>query len=118
MHFSPNSITLIEHFRRQVESTPNKLAFVELLGSAGEERRVTYSRLSIYASSIAAYLQSDGVIKQPAILAYPTGIDFIGAFLGCLMAGVIAVPIGIPSGRRGLTRLQQLRGGLVAAICL
>ena len=37
-----------------------------------------------------------------AVLLFPPGLDFIVAFFGCLLAGVIAVPIMVP--RRASSR--------------
>jgi acyl-CoA synthetase (AMP-forming)/AMP-acid ligase II len=40
-----------------------------------------------------------------AILLLPPGLDYIVAFLGCLMAGVVAVPAYPPRNNRHTTRL-------------
>src|SRR6185437_8748042 len=44
------------------------------------------------ARAIGAHLQEKGMQGQRAILLLPSGAEFVSAFLGCLYAGVIAVP--------------------------
>jgi acyl-CoA synthetase (AMP-forming)/AMP-acid ligase II len=41
-------------------------------------------------------------------LLYPPGLDFVTAFLGCLYAGTIAVPVELPRRNRNLSRLESV----------
>ncbi|MCX6180719.1 MAG: AMP-binding protein, partial [Bacteroidetes bacterium] len=70
---------------------PDKVAFVFLNGK-GEETELTYSELYEEAKKIAAYLQKTGKKGDRVLLLFPQGLDFIKSFMGCLMAGMIAVP--------------------------
>ncbi len=42
------------------------------------------------------------------MLLYPAGLDYIAAFIGCLYAGLIAVPVYPPSSNRLLARVQAI----------
>ena len=43
-----------------------------------------------------------------ALLLYPSGLEFIAAFFGCLYANVIAVPMPIPKKARHADRLTHI----------
>jgi acyl-CoA synthetase (AMP-forming)/AMP-acid ligase II/acyl carrier protein len=49
---------------------------------------------------------------------YPTGLEFIAAFLGCLYAGAIAVPLYPPRANRSLERFQAVVADAQAVIGL
>jgi acyl-CoA synthetase (AMP-forming)/AMP-acid ligase II/acyl carrier protein len=69
----------------------------------------TFSDLAIRARSIAAELAD--YRGQTVLLLYPSGSEFVAAFLGCLYAGAIAVPAYPPEEdrlRRTLPRLQAI----------
>ncbi|MCM3886597.1 fatty acyl-AMP ligase [Frankia sp. R82] len=56
----------------------------------------TYRRLHDEASAVAAHLGSRSRPGDRVLLTYPSGPDFAAAFLGCLYAGVVAVPAPLP----------------------
>lgn len=77
----------------------------------------TYRRLHDEASAVAAHL---GQLSRPGdriLLTYPSGPHFAAAFLGCLYAGLIAVPAPLPvrSGqqKRRLTAIANDAGASV-----
>lgn len=53
---------------------------------------LTCGGLDRLARSVAVQLQDAGAAGKPVLLLFPPGLDFIGAFLGCLYCGAIAVP--------------------------
>ncbi len=78
--------------RPRPRKKPDSRAFVFLETGELEAAQLTYAQLELRARSVAARLQ---VIARPgdrALLLYPAGLDFIVGFLGCLYAGVVAVP--------------------------
>ncbi|MGB3201840.1 MAG: fatty acyl-AMP ligase [Nodosilinea sp.] len=87
---------------------PGKVAFRYLHRGEVEIEPLTYRTLDAEAKAIAAYLQSIHATGERALLLYPPGLDFIKAFLGCLYAGVIAVPAYPPRRNQKLLRLQAL----------
>lgn len=58
---------------------------------------LTFERLDENARRVAGWLSSKGVAAgERVLLTVPDGPDFLGAFLGCLYAGAIAVPVPVP----------------------
>ncbi|MEM9156912.1 MAG: AMP-binding protein, partial [Cyanobacteria bacterium P01_F01_bin.33] len=79
---------------------------------------VSYGELDRRARSIAAQLQSEPVRCERVLLLYPSGLDYIAAFFGCLYAGAIAVPAYPPRNRRHYPRIAAILKDSGAAIAL
>lgn len=60
----------------------------------------TYDRLDHEARKCAAWLQQRLGEGSRVLLLYPNGLEFVAAFVGCLYAGMIAVPAPLPGGHR------------------
>ncbi|MBK9266353.1 MAG: AMP-binding protein [Polyangiaceae bacterium] len=91
--------TLVDLLNRQSADVPDRpaLRFLERGEVTGPIATWTYADLTMCARAIARWLRSQGV--QPGdrvILLYPTGLEFIAVFFGCLMARVVAVPAWPP----------------------
>ncbi|MEH2084590.1 MAG: AMP-binding protein [Nostoc sp.] len=67
---------------------------------------------------MAALLQSKKAFGARALLLYPSGLDFIAAFFGCLYAGIIAVPVYPPRGKQRMTRVQAIASDAQATFAL
>jgi len=52
------------------------------------------------------------------LLIYPPGLDFVTAFLGCIYAGVLAVPATYPKHRRPMPRLKAIAEDCKATVAL
>ncbi|MEU2038836.1 HAD-IIIC family phosphatase [Nocardia niwae] len=75
--------------------------------SDGPVDELTYAAVSARAQAIAAALQDRGIRR--ALLLYPSGLDFIASFFGCLAANVVAVPAPLPQlDARSLRRLRHM----------
>jgi acyl-CoA synthetase (AMP-forming)/AMP-acid ligase II/3-oxoacyl-(acyl-carrier-protein) synthase len=86
------------------------LACVHLDAEGHESARITYRDLDQQARVIAAFLQTKTQPGDRVLLAYPAGIDFVTAFVGCLYAGVIAVPVHCQSETEFDTTFKTLNG--------
>ncbi|HTG71066.1 MAG TPA: fatty acyl-AMP ligase [Candidatus Udaeobacter sp.] len=86
----------------------------------GEEQAVsiTASELSKRAMAVAAAMNGEGKRHVAALLLYPPGIDFVVGFMGCLYAGVIAIPAYPPHFRRPTPRLDSIITDSGATIAL
>jgi natural product biosynthesis luciferase-like monooxygenase protein len=84
--------TLVELLRHRADFQRDRLAYIFLVDGENREDRITYGELDCRARSVAALLQSLGAEGERALLIYPSGLDYIAAFFGCLYAGAIAVP--------------------------
>jgi 1-acyl-sn-glycerol-3-phosphate acyltransferase len=66
-------------------------------GSGGGEVALTYGRLRDEAAAVAGGLRERGVARGDTVaLMLPTGLDFLRAFFGILLARAIPVPIYPP----------------------
>ena len=98
------SADLLRH-RAQQFSSRTAFVFEDETGSTVEW---SYAELDQRAAGIAAWLQGRIPPGERALLVYPAGLDFIGAFFGCLYAGVLPVPATYPKPRRPLPRLTTI----------
>jgi len=65
-----------------------------------------YGELQRQVGAIATQLAE--FTHQPVMLTFPAGLDFVAAFLGCLQAGAIAVPVPLPGRHQGLERWRHV----------
>jgi acyl-CoA synthetase (AMP-forming)/AMP-acid ligase II len=111
--------TLIDLLGWRAAHQPEREAYTFLGDGEAEERSVNYRELERQARSVASRLQSAGVAAgERVLLLYPPGLEYITAFLGCLYAGVIAVPAYPPRLNRPMSRLQAIVADSKATVAL
>lgn len=103
-----DQITLVDVLLRRAEQQPHQCAFTFLSSDDESSFSVTYAELDRRARAVAAYLQELQAKGERALLLYPTGLDFLSAFLGCLYAGVIAVKVFPLRNRKHMPRLEAI----------
>ena len=108
-HQSVRFSTLVEVLRWRARQQPDDRGYTYLLDGEAEAGHLTYAQLDCQARSIGALLQSYGARGERALLLYPTGLEFIAAFFGCLYAGVTAVPLPPPHPAQPQRTLPRLR---------
>src|SRR5262245_18856369 len=84
--------TWIDVLEFRAKTQAKDVAYVFVQDGTTEVDRITYEDLHARAAAIAAQLQTKHDRGERALLLYPPGLEFIPAFLGCLYAGVLAVP--------------------------
>ncbi len=62
-----------------------------------EPERLSYAGLDEAAKGVASWLQERGLRGRQVMLLYPSGLEFVKAFVACLYAGAVAVPAPLPS---------------------
>ena len=77
---------------------------------AGSHVTLTHGQLNRKVERVAARLRQACMPGDRALLFYPSGLDFVVAFLACLRAGVIAVPVAGPGGERPERALARAAG--------
>ncbi len=82
------------------------------------ERTFTYADLAARAATLARRLAADGLAGERALLLFHPGADFAVAFLACLMAGTVAVPMHPPATRRLLERARLVADDCRAAAAI
>lgn len=103
--------TIVETVHFRANQTPDQTAFIYLKDGESEEEQLTYKDLHHRANSIANRLSSPQLSPSAPelfLLVYPQGLEFIESFLGCLYAGVVAVPIAVPGKSRGGNKIDYL----------
>lgn len=107
---SPNSefASLVEAVRFRAEHAPDRPALIFLDNGEGESLRLTFRQVDERARRIAARIAAVTEPGERALLLYPSSVEFPCAFLGCLYAGVVAVPAYPPRRNRSADRLQSI----------
>ncbi|APR76554.1 Non-ribosomal peptide synthase [Minicystis rosea] len=88
--------TWVDVVRGHAERTPAAIAFTFLVDGEEDEEHLTFGELDRRARSVAVALRDAGYTGRRVLLLYPPGLDFIVAFVGCLYARVVAVPVYPP----------------------
>lgn len=108
MHHS----TIILALQKWASAQPDKIALRYLFAGDidGPTTELTYSLLFAKVSAIAAVLTEHCQPGDRALLLYPPDPAFACGFLGCLQAGVIAVPAYHPNPANLARELPRLLG--------
>jgi 8-amino-7-oxononanoate synthase/acyl carrier protein len=114
--FGPSN--LVELLRHRAQHQGDDPGFQYLVD--GEKQLVTwtYADVDRKARAIAASLQQMDMEGERALLLYPSGLDFLAAFFGCLYAGVTAVPAYPPRRNRNMARIDAIANDAEAKIAL
>ncbi|MFC7258600.1 fatty acyl-AMP ligase [Streptomyces lutosisoli] len=116
--------SLVDLLTVHASQQPDRTAYRYLVTGDcdGEIQDISFVRLAGRSRAVAAWLQERGLTGSRALLLYPPGLEFICGYLGCLSAGVVAVPGVPPQGRsqnhRALTRMKRLIADADAKVIL
>ncbi|HEX5752088.1 MAG TPA: AMP-binding protein [Archangium sp.] len=100
---------MIDALRHQALRNPDGEAYLFLEDGEHEGQRLTFSSLERRARALGQYLSQQVPIGSRVLLLLPSGLEFIEAFLGCLYAGMVAVPAYPPEPARVNRMLPRLR---------
>ncbi|WP_267876339.1 fatty acyl-AMP ligase [Moorena producens] len=109
-------MSLVDLLADRAQAMPEQRAYIFLQNGETESGSFTYGELDRQARAIAAHLQS--MQGERALLLYPSGLEFISAFMGCLYAGVVAVPVYPPRRNQKLSRLLSIVNDAQADVAL
>jgi FkbH-like protein len=98
---------LIERLDRFVASRPQALAY-GFIDDSGAEQRLSFLEIARQARAVAVKLREVCRPGDRALLIHPPGLEYVRAFLGCLHAGVVAVPAYPPDPSRLARMLPRL----------
>ncbi|MEL6462182.1 MAG: fatty acyl-AMP ligase, partial [Cyanobacteria bacterium J06621_15] len=115
---SPSFSTIVDLMQYRSNHQPSLKGYTFLTDGESQEISLTYQELDTKARLIAAHLQSLNLQGERALLLYPPGLEFIAAFLGCLYAGVVAVPVYPPRKGQNLLRVKAIAADAEAQIIL
>lgn len=100
---------VIELLSMRASEQPNDLAYTFLADGEVEAGSFTYAQLDQHARALGALLQHLNGTGERALMIYPSSIDTIAGFLGCLYGGTIAVPVVPPQPNRAARTLPRLQ---------
>ncbi|MFL6335770.1 MAG: fatty acyl-AMP ligase [Pyrinomonadaceae bacterium] len=110
--------TLVRLLRDRAARTPERVAYTFLADGETGSGVLTYGELDRQARALGAKLQAMGAVRERVLLLYPSGLEFIAAFFGCLYAAAVAVPSYPPRYNRTIERLQAIVADTQAKIAL
>jgi acyl-CoA synthetase (AMP-forming)/AMP-acid ligase II len=101
--------TLVDLLDERAAAHGDQTAFRFLSASGDETAALTFAETVGRARAIAERLRAEGQQGASALLLFPPGPDFVCAFLGCIAAGTVAVPVYPPDPTRFDQTLVPLR---------
>ncbi|RLS80683.1 MAG: aminotransferase class I/II-fold pyridoxal phosphate-dependent enzyme, partial [Planctomycetota bacterium] len=110
--------TIVDLLRQRAAYRPHDRAFTFLVDGEHEELNITYAQLDRKARAVGAWLMDKGMVGKRVLLLYPSGLDFIAAFMGCLYGGAIAVPAYPPRKNRSVERIEAIAVDADASVAL
>jgi acyl-CoA synthetase (AMP-forming)/AMP-acid ligase II len=88
--------TLFDVLCKHATERSDQTSYIFLPNGESEQVRLSFAELHRQVCAVAAELQSRGLRGERVVLMFQPGLAFISAFLGCLAAGAIAVPVYPP----------------------
>ena len=107
-----------ESLQLHARTIPDQLAYRFLQDGRDSEVCITFAELDLAARAAAATLQRHCVQGDRVLILLKPGLDYVTAFLGCLYAGLIAVPAYPPGATKTLDRLDGILGDCNPAAAL
>ncbi|WP_460391841.1 fatty acyl-AMP ligase [Actinophytocola sediminis] len=98
-----SAVTQVLRHRADTAAHRVVLRFVE---DGRPDRTLTRRELDRAAAATGSWLRGRFAPGDRLLLTYPLGLDFVVGFLGCLYAGMIAVPVPLPGRDHERRRLR------------
>lgn len=117
-HQTSQYATWVELLRSRALAEPNALAFGFMLNGHDVEINYSYEDLDAAARKIGSALLQAGKFGERAVLLYQPGPDYICALMGCLYAGVVAVPVYAPRVNGSYEGVMQIAASAGAVLLL
>lgn len=114
----PRFTTLVQAVRWWSDNDPARPAVAFMADGLSETARLSYAQLDREARRVADWLGRSARPGDRALLCFAPGADFVVGYLGCLYAGVIAVPVNPPQSSRHVGRLTGIADDCGAAVVL
>ena len=94
--FADPPASLAELLRHRAAVQADDRAYVALSDRGGEEASITFAGLARRSAALARRIAAHAAPGERALLLCPNGVGFMVGFFGCVLAGVIAVPMMLP----------------------
>jgi acyl-CoA synthetase (AMP-forming)/AMP-acid ligase II len=93
---TPNFASLADLLHHRAAVQPDDCAYIQLSDRGREDAGITFAELARQAGSLAQRIAVRAAPGERALLLCPNGIGFMVGLFGCILAGVIAVPMMLP----------------------
>jgi acyl-CoA synthetase (AMP-forming)/AMP-acid ligase II len=93
---TPGFASLAELLRQRAATQADQRAYLALSDRGGAERSLTFAELAARAAGLAERIAAHAAPGERALLVCPNGIGFLVGFFGCVLAGVLPVPLMPP----------------------
>ncbi|SES27119.1 nonribosomal peptide synthetase protein BlmVI [Lentzea xinjiangensis] len=101
--------TIVDIARRHAGTNPGRPAYLFLADGVTESTSHDFNGIDRRARAVAAELAARGCRGERVLIAYPSSMEYVESFLGCLYAGAVAVPCDSGRGGAGAERLAAIR---------
>ncbi|MFC5288467.1 amino acid adenylation domain-containing protein [Actinokineospora guangxiensis] len=117
---SAQQATIVDVLRGRAARTPDRDAYAFLPDGRTESARLSFAEVDRRARAIAVALLDRARPGDRVLITYPAhqGREFVTGFLGCLYAGMVAVPCDAEGGRSGAERLAWIGQDAAPALVL
>jgi acyl-CoA synthetase (AMP-forming)/AMP-acid ligase II len=112
----PKDRDLLSLFDSRLLSHPDMPLYSFLDRDGAVRQSLTVAALFEQARDLAGVLQAYGLRRQPVVLLYPHGSEFIVAFFAALLAGAYPVPVARPRGRDWRVLMVIIRASRAGAL--
>lgn len=102
----------------EIYADTRSFTFLSESGRQLVEEVTSFRDLDRRAREIAAWLSSRPDAERPVLLLFEPGTEFWRAFIGCLYAGVVAVPTPLPIDERSMKRVAEILRNADSALAL
>ena len=105
--------TIVHQFYKHVQTHPDKEAFI--WHNSLQKTIWTNNDLWKRTTAVVSLLQRKTRPREPVLLCYEPGLDFIASFMGCLASNRIAVPVYPPdpnNPKRGIDKIASAVRGI------
>ena len=103
--------SLVAVIRRHAETIPQHRVFTWVDGSCQEVDKLTYSEVWAYSGAVADLLKRQGCVPGDRVMiAYPFGLAFVPALVGCFRSGIVACSVYPPNPRQLASDIPKFEG--------
>ncbi|HEY6804818.1 MAG TPA: amino acid adenylation domain-containing protein [Pyrinomonadaceae bacterium] len=110
--------TLVDLLEWRARFQAERVAYTFLVDDGTEQINLNWDQLHRKAVLIGRRLIEMDAAGKTVLLLYPSDLEYVAAFFGCLYAGATAVPAYPPRLNRTLHRLQAIVADSQAAVAL
>src|SRR5215213_1490630 len=115
---SPHFSTLVDLLEWRARIQAERVAYTFLVDNGIARINLSWGQLHRKAQLIGQRLTDMDAAGKTVLLLYPSDLEYVAAFFGCLYAGAIAVPAYPPHMNRNLHRLQAIVADSQASMAL